>query len=143
MRLHHQTVAKIQRLYAEDSNVLQISNELDIPYRKVYEVTRLKDRGYGSMAAYQRERKTYVVYDIPIENQVFSEYLQSVLQTKGKNQNWLAKRLGVSRAAASLYIKGKTLPRRHEEEIMALLPTRHTTLDGLIDMLLTRRENAA
>ncbi len=69
-------------------------------------------------------------------NQGFSTLINSSLKKLRKNQNWLAKQIGVSRQAVSLYTKGKVIPKNKKLKLLfsALkIKRKPKSLDELIE----------
>ena len=113
---------------------------MSVSYSSVYGLTRVLQRGFESLGAYRdhlarakgfesrseyeqelvRKRgfESYHEYKKQLAkertkrgpNRTISQLMKSSLAELGESQSWLARELGVSRQAVSLYAQGKSIP---------------------------------
>lgn len=100
--------------------------------RTEYEISKARERGYKSLAEYskslaeERQQKD--------ANIAFSCFLAEKIKEYSMSQSELARQLGVSRQAVSMYVQGKMLP---EKEILlkiySILEVPYQTIDDLLE----------
>jgi len=91
-----------------------------------------RERGFNSV----REYKEYLdkIKQRKAKNQELSDLIKKRLKEIGKNQNWLANELGVTRQAVSLYALGKSIPSDDLlKELYLAIKIPDQTLDSLLE----------
>ena len=119
---------------------MEIVRRTGASYSSVYNLTRVKERGFRNSTAYlkhlarQKGYSTLTEYHDDLakargygswqeysaeraeirmqreENREVASLIRTRLQEMDRNQSWLVKQLGVSRKAVYLYAQGKTIP---------------------------------
>lgn len=99
---------KAWRMYQEDVSISEIAEDIGVSYNSARILTIGREIGfknyyeYHESLAQKRSQKQ--------ENKDLSYLIKSRLKELGKNQNWLAEQLGVTRQAVSYYVQGKMIP---------------------------------
>ncbi len=149
-RLPDKTRRKIKKLYQQGVALLEIVRRTGASYGSVYNLTRVKERGFINSTAYRKhlaKQKGYATlteyYDdlakargynsyqdyvkeraeIKMqreENREIASLIRNRLREMDRSQSWFAKQLGVSGTAVSKYARGIELPGR-ENRLYKLL----------------------
>lgn len=118
----------------------KINPETNVNYTSLfeYEQYRAKQRTIPGKNENFKSRRHYVNYlarqrQKRAVNQALSELIQEKLDELGKNQKWLAQKLGVAKQTVSLYVAGKSLPSKPVLHTLSLaLDVQYQTLDDLV-----------
>ena len=136
-KIPEETREKIQKLYNEGLKPSEITQQIGISYSTVYGLTRARQRinpetgkPFASETEYrnyhvrqkdnpetgkpfesQTEYENYHARQRKKNNKELSDLLRDKLKELDQNQTWLAKQLGVTRQAISLYFQGKSMPK--------------------------------
>jgi len=115
-RISDETKQLIEHLYAQDLPIVEIAEIANVSYSFVYGLTRVKKRvnpetgkPFESRSQYNRYREGQRT-NRP-ENQGLSNLIKRRLNKLGKNQAWLARNIGITHQAVSLYVAGRSVPR--------------------------------
>lgn len=99
--------------------------------RAEYAEAKAKERGYKKLAGYskslaeERQQKD--------ANIAFSCFLAERIKEQGINQAELARQLGVSKQAVSMYVQGKMLPCEEKlKKVFSVLGVNYKTIDDLL-----------
>ena len=123
-RIHYKTKAKIQRLYKQEISIAEISRQTKVPYKNVYCLTRLKERGFNSYHEYIEHRAKQRRFTSGTEyykhlakqrqkkpiNKNLAALIKNGLRSIEKSQLWLAREIGTTPQVVSLYCQAKNYP---------------------------------
>ena len=149
-KLSKETKEEITRLYDDGDglNLYEIASQVGVSYSSAYGLTRAKERGFASLTEYEKHLakkrgfESQTEYEKHLakerqrrpENQELSKLIKTKLKEGGKNQSWLAKEMGITSQAVSLYVRGKNVP---TEDLLgrlySLLDVPYKTLDDLLE----------
>ncbi len=145
-KLKEEKKTEISNLYKQGLSIEKIAMKTNVPASSVYELTRLKERGFDSYSKYNQYRIKLNGYNSCGEyeeelarlkgfesktkyfkylaekrakrrkNVSFSIFLKKALKDLNKNQSWLAKQLGVSDQLMSIYVHGRSIPNQEKFE---------------------------
>jgi len=161
-KISDETKKLMEKLYAQDLPISEIARRANVSYPTAYGYTKLRQRinpetgqPFESRSQYQeytaRQRinpetgqpfeslSQYEEYTArqrvnQPENQGLSNLIKKRLKELGKNQSWLARELGVTRQAVSLYVQGRSVPREELlEKLYSSLDVPYKTLDDLLE----------
>lgn len=109
-RVSNEAKRLIDSLFEKDLSIAEIARIADVPYSTTYSYTRARQRinletgkpfeSYVQYKEHQTRRRRHELSDL----------VRRRLKELGKNQSWLAEKVGVSRAAVSLYATGRNIP---------------------------------
>lgn len=160
------TRKRIIRLYDKGSGLSppEIARRIGVSYSCVYGLTRIRQRinpETGEPFASRREYREYSakrkinpetggLYPSRSEykkhsamqrrkrpeNQALSKLIKKRLNELRKDQSWLAGEMGVTRQAVSLYVRGKSVPKKDLlQKLYSSLDVPYKTLDDLLEDL--------
>jgi transcriptional regulator with XRE-family HTH domain len=165
-RILDKTREEIIRLYDNGHGLspAKIARQTGISYSSVYGLTRARQRvnpetglpfeSLSQLMDYQARQRVNPETRLPFEslsqlmdyqarqrfnrpeNQGLSELIQKRLKELGKNQSWLAEKMGVTKQAVSLYVKGRSTPTDDLlKRLYSSLDVPYKTLDDLLENL--------
>lgn len=100
--------------------------------RGAYQEDWAKKKGFASLTEYEKHLAKQRQQQP--ENRELSDLIKRRLREKCKNQTWLARKIGVTRQAVSLYAKGKIIPNEMSlRKLFLALEVNYQTIDDLVE----------
>jgi hypothetical protein len=142
---------KAWEMYQNREIVSQIAKRLNLSYSSAWAFTEGRKRGYKSYEDYQAhlvQQKGYKSFSEylkhcaeerrkRIENQELSMLIKTGLRNVGKNQTWLAGKIGRNKRTVSSYTLGKEIPSREDlRKILSALEIR--TIPKVVELMLEK-----
>ena len=131
---------EVKRLYDKGLNPYKIARQTGISYSSVYGMTRIRQRvnpETGKSFSSLEDLRDYNARQRVNKNKELSDLVKSRLKKLGKNQSWLAEKLGVSRRIISFYCQGRSMPKKEKLDallkILNLERAKPESLDNLVE----------
>ena len=161
-RIPEETKEEIIRLYNNGDGLppAEIGRQTGVSYSSVYSLTRLRKRTYPGTDKEFESKSRYLEYLAKQKtnpetgkkyasrnqyqeclarqrakrpkNKALSNLIKERLDDLGKNQAWLAMKMGDTRPTVSRYIRGRSIP-RDLPRLFSSLKVPYKTLDDLLD----------
>ena len=147
-RISNKKKQLVEKLFAQGLTVVEIARKANVSYSTAWGLTKAKEKGFDSLTEYRQHLAKEKGFDSfneyqqhlakerqkRPENKGLSYLIVARLKELGKNQNWLANEIGVTRQAVSMYVSGSNFPSiKVYERLSPILGISLDTLDDLVD----------